>query len=74
MASSSHADDARMSSSSDSDYEPVTEEDQSEGEDLTQAYLERLLAGELRGEDDEGEGEGDDEGGSTHLRLHPVPR
>jgi len=78
MASSSHADDdVRMSSSSDSDYEPVEEEDQSEGEDLTQAYLERLLAGELGEEDEEAEeddGERDDAGGATHIQMHHIPR
>jgi WD repeat-containing protein 23 len=71
MASSSNANDALMGSSSDSDYEPAEEEDQSEGENLAQAYLERLLAGNL-GDDDEGEGEdgGDDgEGGTTQV-LH----
>jgi WD repeat-containing protein 23 len=71
MASSSNANDAPMSSSSDSDYEPAEEEDLSEGENLAQAYLERLLAGNL-GDDDEGEGEdgGDGgEGGTTQV-LH----
>lgn len=61
MASSSTAPDARMSSSSDSDYEPAEEEDQSEGEDLTQAYLERLLAGAIE-DGDEAEVEFEDNG------------
>ena len=66
MASSSNQPEARMSSESDSDYEPAEEEEeeaQSDGENLAQAYLERLLAGELD-VDDEAEEEDGQEGAS----------
>jgi WD repeat-containing protein 23 len=71
MASSSNPPDARMSSDSDSDYEPAEEEEQSEGENLAQAYLERLLAGELD-EDDEAEGEDGEDGGNGGTRSAPL--
>jgi DDB1- and CUL4-associated factor 11 len=50
-----------MSSDSDSDYEPAEEDERSEGENLAQAYLARLLAGGI--EVDDGAGEEDDGGG-----------
>jgi WD repeat-containing protein 23 len=73
MASSSNPPDARMSSDSDPDYEPGGEEDeeeQSEEENLAQAYLERLLAGEL-GADDEAE-EGDRQEGARYTLLDGI--
>jgi WD repeat-containing protein 23 len=75
MASNSNPPDARMSSDSDSDYEPAEEEEQSEGENLAQAYLERLLAGELD-EDDEAEaedGEGGGDGGARSIPPRHIP-
>jgi WD repeat-containing protein 23 len=63
-----------MSSDSDPDYEPGGEEDeeeQSEEENLAQAYLERLLAGEL-GVDDEAE-EGDGQEGARYTRRDGIP-
>ena len=74
MASSSNPPDARMSSDSDPDYEPGGEEDeeeQSEGENLAQAYLERLLAGELGVEDEAEEEDGQE--GSRYTRLDDIP-
>jgi WD repeat-containing protein 23 len=62
-----------MSSDSDPDYEPGGEEDeeeQSEEENLAQAYLERLLAGEL-GADDEAE-EGDGQEGARYTLLDGI--
>jgi len=69
MASSSNPPDARMSSDSDPDYEPGGEED--EEENLAQAYLERLLAGEL-GVDEEAE-EGDGQEGARYTRRDGIP-
>ena len=63
-----------MSSDSDPDYEPGGEEDEEElsgEENLAQAYLERLLAGEL-GVDEEAE-EGDGQEGARYTRRDGIP-
>jgi DDB1- and CUL4-associated factor 11 len=73
MASNAH--DTRASSEDDSDYVPPPEDEEDEEENFAQAYLERLLAGDLEEDgEDEDEGEGEDDGGGETMPCTSVPR
>jgi WD repeat-containing protein 23 len=71
----SNAHDTRESSEDDSDYVPAPEDDEDEEENFAQAYLERLLAGDLEEDDeDEDEGQGEDDGGGEIIHYTALPR
>lgn len=61
--------DARASTEDDSDYAP-TEEDDESAENVAQLYLERLLAGELEGDDENMEENGEADDGGGRLSIH----
>jgi len=69
MASNAH--DTGASSEDDWDYVPPPEAEEIE-EIFAQAYLERLLASDLEG-DEEGEGEDDGGGETVHCTFVPRP-